>query len=224
MLTIARSKLSLPVQFGFFIVNFAGVVLAMIYNSKTPDLYPHNAHHSIGWLLTWTTVAQICLALISASARLRGENSKLEEHLPFIQASPHSVEVHPWAPDAENAPGYRFSGDSGHGTEQNTESLRSHSSSSLEDEREIMNRINQKYDQDEADDKTPSSKRTQRLSITRLYAILSKKVPLYISSRVAGLLSILEAIITRTILIEGFVGVTTGAVTYAGIFVRIPSR
>jgi hypothetical protein len=146
MLTIARSKLSLPVQFGFFVINSAGVIPAMIYNSKTPDLYPHNAHHSIGWLLTWTTVAQICLALIAASARLRGESNKIEEQLPFIQSSLHSVGELRWRPNAENPPIYRFSGDSGRGTELNTEFLRSHSSSSLEDEREVMNSINQKYD------------------------------------------------------------------------------
>jgi hypothetical protein len=223
MLTIARSKLSLPVQFGFFITNSAGVILAMIYNSKTPDLYPHNSHHSIGWLLTWITIAQICLALIAASARPRGESRKLEEHLPFIQSSPHSVEDLRWAPDAENASEYRFSGDSGHGTEPNTESLRSHSSSSFEDEREVMGNINQKYDQEETDE-ARGSKRSQHLSIKRLYATLSKKVPLYITSRMAGLLGILESIITRTILIQGFVGIITGAVTYAGIFVCIPNH
>lgn len=196
-----------------------GVILAMLYNSRTPDLYPHNAHHTIGWLLTWVTVAQICLALITASARLRGEIRSSEEQLPFMQSSEQSVGGHQWANGAENAPGYRFSDDSGHGTEQNDESLRGNSSSSLEDDRDVMNGINRKYYEGEGDILAPSSKRSRHALMKRLRAVLAGKVPLYISSRVTGLLCTLESIITRTILIQGFVAITTGAVTYAGIFV-----
>lgn len=219
MLSISRSRLNLPAQSGFFIINSGGVILAMLYNSRTPDLYPRNAHHTIGWLLTCVTVAQICLALITASARLLGESKKPEEHLPFIQCLQQSVGGHQWENNAENAPEYRFSDDSGHGTEQNDESLRGNSSSSLEDDREVMNTINLKYYEGEADDLAPSSKRSRYALVKRLRAVLSGKVPLNISSRVTCLLRILEVIITRTILIQGFVGITTGAVTYAGIFV-----
>ncbi|KFZ02629.1 hypothetical protein V500_00060 [Pseudogymnoascus sp. VKM F-4518 (FW-2643)] len=218
MLSISRSRLNLLAQSGFFIINSGGVILAMLYNSRTPDLYPHNAHHTIGWLLTWATVAQICMALITASARLRGEHRNSEEHLPFIQTLQQSVGGHQWANNPEIAPGYRFSDDSGHGTEQNDESLRGNSSSSLEDDRDVMSGINRKYYEGEADDLAPGSKRSRHVLVRRLRAVLSGKVPSYISSRVTGLLRILEAVITRTILIQGFVGITTGAVTYAGIF------
>ncbi|KFY33191.1 hypothetical protein V495_08345 [Pseudogymnoascus sp. VKM F-4514 (FW-929)] len=221
MLSISRSRLNLLAQSGFLIINSGGVVLAMIYNGKTPDLYPHNAHHTIGWLLTWATVAQLCLALITASARLRGERKNSEEHLPFIQTSPQSAGRHPWTTNAENAPGYRFSDDSGHGTEQNDESSRSPSSSSLDDGREVMNSISLKYYEGEADELALSSKRGQNAVIKRLRGVLSGKAPLNVSSRVTGVLRILETIITRTILIQGFVGITTGAVTYAGIFGRV---
>lgn len=189
----------------------------MLYNSRTPDLYLHNAHHTIGWLLTWVTVAQICLALITAFARLRGGSRNSEEQLPFMQSLQQSVGGHQWENGAENAQEYRFSDDSGHGT------LRGNSSSSLEDDRDVMNGINRKYYEGEADDLAPSSKRSRHVLVKRLRAVLSGKVPLYISSRVTGLLRILEAIITRTILIQGFVAITTGAVTYAGIFVCTPS-
>lgn len=224
MLSISRSRLNLAAQSGFFIVNSGGVILAMLYNSRTPDLYPHNAHHTIGWLLTWATVAQVCLALIAASARLRGEKRSSEEHLPFIQSLQQSVGGSQWANNPEDAPGYRFSDDSGHGTEQNDESLRGNSSSSLEDDRSLMNGINRKYYEAESDDLASSSKRSRHTLMKRLRAVISGKVPLYVSSRVTGLLRIIEAIITRTILIQGFVGITTGAVTYAGLFVCIPSH
>ncbi|KFY33436.1 hypothetical protein V494_07650 [Pseudogymnoascus sp. VKM F-4513 (FW-928)] len=213
MLSISRSKLNLFAQTGFFIINSGGVILAMLYNGRTPDLYPHNAHHTIGWLITWVTVVQICLALITASAKLRGESKNSEERLPFIQTLQHQ-----WASNPENAPGYRFSDDSGHGTEQNDESPRGNSSSSLEDDRDVMNGINRKYYEGEADDLTPSSKKNRHMLVKKLRALLSGKMPLYISSRVTSLIRILEAIITRTVLIQGFVAITTGAVTYAGIF------
>lgn len=224
MLSVSRSRLNLLAQSGFFIINMGGVILAMLYNSRTPDLYPHNAHHTIGWLLTWATVAQICMALITASAKRRGENKNSEEHLPFIQTLQQSVGGHQWANNPEIAPGYRFSDDSGHGTEQNDESLRGNSSSSLEDDRDIMNGINRKYYEGEADDLAPGSKRSRHVLVKRLRAVLPGKGPSYISSRVTGLLRIFEAIITRTILIQGFVGITTGAVTYAGIFVSTHSH
>jgi hypothetical protein len=223
MLSISRSRSNHLAQSGFFIINLGAVILAMLYNSRTPDLYPHNAHHTIGWLLTWVTVAQICLALITASARLRGGSRNSDEQLPFMQSSQQSMEGHQWVNGAENAQEYRFSDDSGHGTEQNDESLRGNSSSSLEDDRDVINGINRKYYEGEADDLAPSSKRSRHVLVKRLRAVLSGKVPLYISSRVTGLLRILEAIITRTILIQGFVAITTGAVTYAGIFVCTPS-
>lgn len=194
----------------------------MIYNSRTPDLYPHNAHHTTGWLLTWATVVQICLALITASARLQGESKNPEEHLPFIQSSAQSLGGHQWAHNAENAPGYRFSDDSGHGTEQNDEYLRSHSSSSLDGAQEELNGISQKYYEGDADDLAPGSKWSRHPLMKRLRAIFSSKVPSYISSRLTGVLRMLEAIITRTILIQGFVGITTGAVAYGGIFVCTP--
>lgn len=219
MLSISRSRLNLLAQSGFFIINLGGVILAMLYNSRTPDLYPHNAHHTIGWLLTWVTVAQICLALITASGRLRGARRSSEEHLPFMQTLQQSVGGYQWANNAENGPGYRFSDDSGHGTEQNDESLRGSSSSSLEDDRDVMSGINRKYYEGEADELALSSKKSRHALVKRLRSVLSGKVPLYISSRVTGLLRIIEAIIIRTILIQGFVAITTGAVTYAGIFV-----
>lgn len=224
MLSISRSRLNLLTQSSFFIINSGGVILAMLYNSRTPDLYPHNTHHTIGWLLTWAAVAQICMALITASASLRGGRRNSEEHLPFIQTLQQSVGGHQWANNPEIAAGYRFSDDSGHGTEQNDESLRGSSSSSLEDDRDVMSDINRKYYEGEADGLAPGSKRNRHVLMKRLRAVLSEKVPSYISSRVTGLLRILEAVITRTILIQGFVGITTGAVTYAGIFVCTPSH
>ncbi|KAI5289930.1 hypothetical protein KEM54_002853, partial [Ascosphaera aggregata] len=54
MLSIAKSKHTLPVQFIFLVFNAFGVLLSVIYNASTPDLYENNAHHKMGWIATWT--------------------------------------------------------------------------------------------------------------------------------------------------------------------------
>lgn len=223
MLSIARSRLSLPVQFIFLAMNAVGVLLAIIYNSSTPDLYPNNAHHSIGWIMTWIVCAQTCMALISAYTASTDKNTKADEHAPFIPISSQTMAEHRWLNDSERGADYRFSNDSGQGTERNTESLRSQSSSSLaEDEREIMDDIHLKYEADEEAHGALNLMEKDKFSaLKRLDSMLSKKIPSYVSSRVRGLLAILEAIITRTILLLGFLGLTTGIITYGGIFVCI---
>ncbi|RAL61993.1 hypothetical protein DID88_002482 [Monilinia fructigena] len=45
MLSISRSRLSLPTQFVFLALNGGGLFCSVIYNAATPDLYPNNAHH-----------------------------------------------------------------------------------------------------------------------------------------------------------------------------------
>lgn len=220
MFSLTHSRLSVPVQFSFFVTNAAGIMFAIIYNRKTPDLYPHNAHHSIGWVLTWVTFAQTCMALITACTRATDKGHKFDENVPFLPISSQAMVEHRWQHDSECAPEYRFSNDSGHGTERNTASLRSQPLSSL-GAGEATNSMHQKYENDE-ENNTPceSTGKQQPSLLNRLDIMSSKKIHSYVSSGMLGSLRILEAIVTRTVLILGFVGLTTGIVTYAGIFVR----
>ncbi|KFY24662.1 hypothetical protein V493_05109 [Pseudogymnoascus sp. VKM F-4281 (FW-2241)] len=191
----------------------AGMPLAATPSNVTLEMPPSYFRHSEHSHLI---LAHIILMTISWV--LRGGSKSSEEQLPFIQTMQQSGGGYQWANNIENAPGYRFSDDSGHGTEQNDESLRGNSSSLLEDDRDVMNSIDGKYYEVETDNLAHGSKGSRHALVRRLRAVLSSKVPLYVSSRVTVLLRILEVIITRTILIQGFVGLTTGAVTYAGIF------
>lgn len=52
MLSIARSRLVLPSQLAFLAINALALVLGVIYNHQTPDLYSNNAHSKIGWIIT----------------------------------------------------------------------------------------------------------------------------------------------------------------------------
>ena len=78
MLTISRSKFRLPVQFSFLVLNAVGVFASIMYNAKTPDLYPGNTHHSLGWVVTWIVGVQMILALLNAYTT-SGDESKEDE-------------------------------------------------------------------------------------------------------------------------------------------------
>ncbi|KAJ9615256.1 hypothetical protein H2200_001330 [Cladophialophora chaetospira] len=71
MFSIAKSRLALPVNLAFFIINSLGVIVGTIYNAITPDLYEHNAHHSIGWIATWIATTWLVLSFKSSSRLLR---------------------------------------------------------------------------------------------------------------------------------------------------------
>lgn len=52
MLSIGRSRLTLPMQAAFPFTNTFGILVSIIYNHKTPDMYENNSHHKIGWAIT----------------------------------------------------------------------------------------------------------------------------------------------------------------------------
>lgn len=77
MLTIARSRYCLPAHFFFHLLNTLGVVSGFVYNARTPDLYPQNCHHGLGWAVTgfgiiWTVLS---LYLVYARTHLQGISS-----------------------------------------------------------------------------------------------------------------------------------------------------
>ncbi|KAK7208165.1 hypothetical protein BZA70DRAFT_38307 [Myxozyma melibiosi] len=51
MLSIARSPLYTPVHIIFLATTAVGLVPAVIYKSRAPDLYPGNIHSSFGWVI-----------------------------------------------------------------------------------------------------------------------------------------------------------------------------
>jgi len=122
MLSISRSKYTLSVQSVFLTLNAIGVLLATIYNASTPDLYPNNSHHKLGWLLTCIMGFQVFLGIVGTYA---GDERKRERG-GFIPISTEAMAEH----QRFHTDTYRFSNDSGQGTEPNTESLRSQSISS----------------------------------------------------------------------------------------------
>lgn len=214
MLSIARSRYTLLVQFVFLALNAVGIVLATIYNASTPDMYPNNSHHKLGWVLTWVVGAQVFIGLISAYT---GRQDK--EHAGFIPVSSEAMAEHQRMQDLGFAETYRFSNDSGQGTEPNTESLRSHSISSTGDEERQLP-VARDRDQDEY----LGSEKRGLLKGSRVDQFLSNKIPGLLSARVLRVFQFFYDVVDRLILILAFVAVTTGFVTYGGLFVSSRPR
>jgi len=201
MLSISRSRYTLPTQFLFLAVNGAGVLLATIYNASTPDFYPNNAHHKLGWILTWGVGIQVVLGIIEAYAR-RKDN----QFLPLVVEGMEEDQIDD--NEIRRPRVYRLSNDSGQGTVPNTEGLRSQSISSQGSELTLHDVGLDQYIDDDQEEKH-----------TRVDKFLTNKLPGMISTRVLGALRFLYNAIDRLVLILGSVALTTGGITYGGFFV-----
>lgn len=209
MLSIGRSRFALPAQFLFLVSNALGLLLGIIYNSQTPDLYPNNAHHKIGWTATWVVSAQVILALIFAYAG-RGESDTTSyERAAFL---PVSTVEHDNPYSAGSLHDYRWSRDSGQGTESNSSSIHSPGSPSCESPAEYDG-----FDKPEEDLSTRPTGSRGWFHSTFIDQFLSKRVPGIVSSPVLRIFNGVYNVIDRIILPFGFVAIATGGVTYGGI-------
>ncbi|CZR57527.1 related to YTP1 [Phialocephala subalpina] len=201
MISIARSRYTLPVQFLFLITNGIGVFLITIYNASTPDLYPNNAHHKLGWILTWIISAQVVLGIISAYTNRNDDHG-------FMPISTEAMAEHQRRHDLRRAETYRFSNDSGQGTEPNTESLRSQSISSTHSD---LPDTHKHEDEEEEEEKG-------LMHGSKVDKFLKSRIPGLLSSRVLKAFRFAYNAVDRLILILGFVGFTTGIISYGGFF------
>lgn len=215
MLSISRSRFSLLAQVTFLALNTAGVFLATIYNAKTPDLYPNNAHHKLSWWLTWIVSAQVVMAVIRRYTRRKSREtlSPLEERESFIPISTAAMVEHQCIQDLRSG-NYRFSDDSGQGTEPNTESLRSQSISSVGGHEQQLPDVRRVYEED-----VSGVEKRGIMCGSTIDGFLSKKLPGLLSSRGLRAFHFVYDCIDRVILVLAFVALATGFVTYGGFFV-----
>jgi hypothetical protein len=209
MFSISRSRFTLLTQFAFLAINAAGVLCSTIYNANTPDLYPNNAHHKIGWLLTWICCAQVVIGVISAYAGHRDNKQKDSGYTPV---SREAIAEHTRRLQRNDS---RLSNDSGQGTEPNTESLRS-GSISVDGDEEIT------LDEPEKDES--DAEKIALIKGTKIDKYLSRRLPGLISARILRGFEFAYNVVDRLILLLGFVAFTTGIVTYGGLFVSFNSK
>ncbi|GJC87358.1 putative membrane protein C3B8.06 [Colletotrichum liriopes] len=224
MLSIARSRYTLALQFVFLAVNALGVLLGTIYNASTPDLYPNNAHHKLGWLVTWIVSAQVLIGLLGRVAGALKEKRRgaydQNEYRSFIPVSTAAMAEHHRMNGPRFASEYRLSNDSGQGTEPCTESLRSHSRSSSSNEVSPRMSVDHRKEYIEDDDdledglSMPMPSSGDEKKANRILAKIAGKI----SSRVwKGLLFVYNSV-DRVILPLGSVVLCLGIVTYGRFF------
>lgn len=221
MFSIARSRYTLPTQFVFVAANALGVLFSTIYNAKTPDLYPNNAHHKLGWLVTWVISAQVLISLLGCFAgAFQKDGGKVDasERQSFIPVSQTAMDEHHRLHGSGYNPVYRHSNDSAQGSEPNTESLRSHSFSSTPDtlasptaEYHASKEFAEEDDDVEADLPTVPRKGPLR----NFFAKTGSKI----SSPTWRVLIFGYNFVDRTSMVLGFVTLATGIVTLGRFFV-----
>ncbi|KAA8649770.1 hypothetical protein EYZ11_001688 [Aspergillus tanneri] len=213
MFSIARSRYALVSQFTFLVLNAVGLLVGIIYNSQTPDLYENNAHHKIGWIATWVISAQVILSLIFAYAGRGVADSTSYERVAFLPVSTDEMVESPATFPSGIHHEYRWSRDSGQGSERNTSSLHSRPSSpscaSPSDEYDTF----EKPENDISEE--PSVRSWLRCAFVDRF--LASRVPRLVSSRVLRILTFIYLVIDRIILQFGFIAIATGVVTYGGI-------
>lgn len=216
MFSLVSSRYALSIRFTFLATNAVGILLGAIYNAQTPDLYPGNAHHSIGWIVTWVVMAQASFGLLG----------RISRHFGGAQARGYSsVDHHNFAPVPREASceqtfpsahGHRLSNDSIHGMEPRTESVRSSSVSTAYDEDASPSPYKELDDEECRDfEAMPTSvQSSERPAWTGKAAVV---VPWTLWKYV----KLGCKVIDRIIMPFGFVAFATGIITYARFFVRL---
>lgn len=180
----------------------------MIYNARTPDLYPHNAHHKLGWILTWMVCAQIGLQRLGTFfARSSGKTR--QQHAPYMPVDGDaSAEQHRLQrlPTDE----YRYSNDSDEATQIGSPPSPHGSLATLADAADLTSGEQRQW-QNEQDDLSNWDYRSRKHWI-------SKGALIRALTRISPILCV---VVDRVILILGFVGAMTGIVAYTGVFVSV---
>lgn len=216
MLSLSRSRLTLITRLAFLGLNAAGILLGRIYNSKTPELYANNSHNGIGWVVTCIVLVQCIIGAVRPyTDPAKDYLSKLEESAALIPTATEALDRHQNSHISRTLQQYRYSHDSGHGTEPG--SSRSPSISSLQG----------------CEDETLKSEQTQDPDLGARYdekpiLIYPSKISYLLSGinsvlpkRVLSTISIFHEIADRVILPLGFVTIVSGIVVYGGVFVSV---
>lgn len=219
MLSIARSRYTLPIQFTFLILNAFALLLGVVYNRKTPELYENNAHSKVGWIITWVACAWVAMNLVQAYAgRARPHAQEDELSHPMTAAN---MAQYQRVQDAQLSGPTRYSNDSGQGTERNSSSLFGHSRSpSVESEDQQFTGPMRRYTQETHEDDEHYDDEAEKRGFLRNKSVdrfLSRTLARFAVGRPLKWLRFFYVIIERTILVQGFVATTSGTVVYGGI-------
>lgn len=214
MLSIAHSRITLLVQFLFLALNAFALLLGVVYNHKTPELYAKNTHSKIGWLVTWIALAWVSMGLI----QLYTGRSKVhsQDDLLAQPVTKENMVQYQRMHEAQLPSRSRWSNDSGQGTERNSASL----CASPSDVPEHLHfpSPSQRYTQDEEDDVLDDeAEKRGFLGNTSVDRFLPCNIGRFASRPLLKTLHFLYAVIERSLLIQAFVAIASGTIVYGGI-------
>lgn len=215
MLSVARSRFHLPAQLVFHLLNGVGVFTSFVYNHSTPDLYKHNSHHPVGWIVTSLTIAWTLMSLFVAYSEYK---SKREASGGRSMAS-HTMFRRNLFKRYRDQTSSRSSRDSGHGTERNSASLmssRQNSQDSFHREEPESPMHNVAFDNNDDDD--DQSEKRGLLGDNRVDRFISRHVQRFSTPRASKILRGVQIVLEKFLLILGFTAGTTGFVVWGGIF------
>lgn len=215
MLSIARSRYVLPSQFAFLVVNALALLIGVVYNHKTPELYENNSHSKTGWIVTWIASAWVFMALVQTYVS-RDQAQPFDDETTQPLNAANMAEYQRVKEEDLESP-YRYSNDSGQGTERNSASLYGHSRSpSVESEDQQFPGPVRRNTHDELDDlEDVNLEKPQPKS--RFDAFFSRNVARFVAGRTARIVRLLYVFFERTIIAQGLVAILTGTVVYGGI-------
>lgn len=213
MLSIAKSRYTLPVQFLFLVTNGASLFFGFIYNHSTEDMYKGNVHHGFGWAISIISIIWVVTSVINVYVgRANASNARSFTGQPMSAAAMAQYDRlngnEPYLPS-------RLSTDS----HSPGSSLMHHARSSSANDSQRYNLPHNDEDIADVDDSNGDIEKRSFLRDTAVDKFLSKNM-----FRIAGFrrtirtFRILYNIIERSILILGFIVMCTGGIVYAGIF------
>ena len=206
MLSITRSGLSSLAQFSFLGLNAIGLILGAIYSNKTPNLYANNSHSKIGWI-------SACIAVVQTIMVLMGSFGDRDEEKRTV--TPISVGNMAQNNTRRGRDSPRYSQE----FEQDDDpvSSRNNSISGTTDCEEDFSHRMQDHQDTEWD--VDLMEKRSLLGNNAGTRVLSR-IPLKLSQRTMHrAIKIVRGLVDYTILLLGFLAITTGAVVYGGIFV-----
>jgi hypothetical protein len=201
MFSIARSqRFTIPAQFAFLAINGLGLFTSIIYNAKTPDFYSYNAHHKMGWAVSWIATAWLLMTLLKLYMARYG---KIKER--------HAMTTDNIAQyDRLQGQDHRWSRDSGHDSATLCSGSRSPSSDSVP-----LHKLEMPEEGDE-DDGSEEQGFIRNNSVNRF---LSRRVPRISSGRAVTAFKVVFTLIERCMPILGFASLISGGVVYGGLYV-----
>ena len=219
MLSIARSKLALPAQLCFLSVHSIGLLLGVVYNHNTPELYENNSHNRIGWIVTWVVVGQCVIGVIKLAtgySKPQDIHNK-EEGAALLPMSTEAIAQHGQTRDMSSPDPYRYSNDSGHFTASRSQSVSSTQDPSEEEEHR------QKLHQYEACHEEGGIEVIDKRGFlaNRQVERIAQGTSALISERAMKALDSVHNAVDRLILLPGFITFISGVAVYGGAFVGL---